>query len=439
MALRVLLSAYACRPGFGSEPGCGWNWALELAKAGASVWVLTRQDNKADIENALRDLRHLDLHFVYIDHGKLGRVLQRLPLGEYWKHIQWQERAYKVAKQLQQRAGTFDIAHHVSYGSLHIGSRLWRLGCPFIFGPVGGGQTAPPGFRRHFRGGWITECIRTITARHLFAHVLNARSTARGAALVLAANRDTEAATRLLGATRVSRMTDVGLPAAQIRKHPRIARSREEPLRVLWVAGLRPRKGLLLALEAASLIEMTRAWDLTVIGNGPQGVFLPRWVRALALQGKVVWRGAIPWEDVLQSYDNADLFLFTSLRDTTGGQLLEAMARGLPIVALNHHGAATLVPDSAGIKVAVSTARETAADLARAIERLAADPDLLQRMGKAAIEAAQNHTWDRKALDALSVYREVLTRRGGPDRVHAGSSKPTVVGSPEPASESLTQ
>jgi hypothetical protein len=39
--MNVLLSAYACMPGWGSEPGNGWNWAMHLSERGMNVTVLT--------------------------------------------------------------------------------------------------------------------------------------------------------------------------------------------------------------------------------------------------------------------------------------------------------------------------------------------------------------------------------------------------------------
>ena len=51
--MRLLLSAYACEPGRGSEPGVGWNWAIALAALGHDVWVLTRANNRDRIEQAL--------------------------------------------------------------------------------------------------------------------------------------------------------------------------------------------------------------------------------------------------------------------------------------------------------------------------------------------------------------------------------------------------
>ena len=46
MKKKILLSAYACEPNKGSEPGVGWNWAIQLSKMGHIVKIVTRQNNK---------------------------------------------------------------------------------------------------------------------------------------------------------------------------------------------------------------------------------------------------------------------------------------------------------------------------------------------------------------------------------------------------------
>ena len=64
---RILLSAYACEPGKGSEPAVGWMWAMELAAAGHEVWVITRAANRAAIESELQQRERTGLHFEYYD------------------------------------------------------------------------------------------------------------------------------------------------------------------------------------------------------------------------------------------------------------------------------------------------------------------------------------------------------------------------------------
>jgi hypothetical protein len=69
-SLKLLMSAYACEPGKGSEPGVGWRWALEAARLGHEVWTLTRENNRPGIEAALAGLGAglaSRLHFVYYD------------------------------------------------------------------------------------------------------------------------------------------------------------------------------------------------------------------------------------------------------------------------------------------------------------------------------------------------------------------------------------
>ena len=47
--LKVLISAYACESGKGSESGVGWNMVSEMAKY-HDIWVMTRANNRPVIE-----------------------------------------------------------------------------------------------------------------------------------------------------------------------------------------------------------------------------------------------------------------------------------------------------------------------------------------------------------------------------------------------------
>jgi len=51
---KILLSAYACEPNKGSESAVGWDWALNLTRNNCEVYVVTRLNNKRNIENYLK-------------------------------------------------------------------------------------------------------------------------------------------------------------------------------------------------------------------------------------------------------------------------------------------------------------------------------------------------------------------------------------------------
>ena len=52
--LKILISAYACEPDKGSEPGVGWNWAKQISRF-HEVWVITRKNNRPSIEKELEE------------------------------------------------------------------------------------------------------------------------------------------------------------------------------------------------------------------------------------------------------------------------------------------------------------------------------------------------------------------------------------------------
>lgn len=103
--LKILLSAYACEPGKGSEPGVGWNWALSLARRGHQVWVLTRSNNRAAIEQAVAEGKQpelVKLNWLYYDVPKWASWWKKGGRGVHLYYFLWQWGAYLFAKKIHQ-------------------------------------------------------------------------------------------------------------------------------------------------------------------------------------------------------------------------------------------------------------------------------------------------------------------------------------------------
>lgn len=143
--LHVLVSAYACEPGKGSEPGSAWGWVWSLAQAGINVTVLSRSTGRQAIERALECHHGAGrLCFEYVDVP--AAALRTHGIWRVYEHYRlWQKAAYARARCLSEAV---DVVHHVSWGAILGGSELWRLGKPFVFGPAGGAAgplaNAPP-------------------------------------------------------------------------------------------------------------------------------------------------------------------------------------------------------------------------------------------------------------------------------------------------------
>ncbi|MBV8781490.1 MAG: glycosyltransferase, partial [Phycisphaerae bacterium] len=91
-------------------------------------------------------------------------------------------------------------------------------------------------------------------------------------------------------------------------------------------------------------------------------------------------------------------------RDSTGAVVLEAMAKSLPVLTLNHQGMRLMVPDDAGIKVAVTSPQQVAADLAAAMDRLAVSPELRAQLSAGALHCAEQNTWPQRARQIAEYY-----------------------------------
>jgi glycosyltransferase involved in cell wall biosynthesis len=111
---------------------------------------------------------------------------------------------------------------------------------------------------------------------------------------------------------------------------------------------------------------------------------------------------------VQKAYEEHEVFLFTSLRDSFGSQLLEAMSQGLAIVTLDHQGAHDFVPDGAGIRVEISNPGATIDKLAEAMTGLYQNPQTLHRMSETGLEFSRKNSWTLKAEQMTKRYESVV-------------------------------
>jgi glycosyltransferase involved in cell wall biosynthesis len=417
--MRLLLSAYACRPNAGSEPGVGWNWATHLAARGIDVHVLVAARNREPIEAGLRENPIPNLHFSYV-----AVPHQWAKKSEALHYIWWQAEAVKAARRLDKEFH-FDLAHHVTYASVHVPSQLWRLGVPVVFGPVGGGQTAPSSMLQYFGPERAKEQCRTLSTRALKVSPLH-RQWLRRMSVVLAANRDTLNLVQSLGCDNASLMCDTAIPTDYFAQEPMNFEERRGTLKLLWVGRMLTRKALPLALDALKEVHMDV--KLTIAGDGMDPDAVHRMIRERNLQHRVFWKGSrLTWGELRTAYSEHDAMLFTSLRDSFGSQVLEAMAMGLPIITLDLHGAHDFVPDYASLKVAVGRPDETVRNLASAIEKYAllSSPKKNQ-MSLHAWNFARTLSWSARAEFTEGIYREVMSRAKPLER--ASAAKVAAVG-----------
>ena len=405
-SLKVLVSAYACKPNVGSEPGVGWNIVQELAKH-HRVWVLTRKSNQTAIEDFCRHTDSPNVTFIYCDPPGPTQYLKPAQVPHYYC---WQIGAYATAKRLHQQI-TFDIAHHVTYVRYSTPSFLTLLPIPFIWGPVGGGESAPAAFWQDFSlKAKVYEILRTLTHRvgeiDPFAQV-----TARRSAIARATTAETAQRMQLMGARRIQTCSALGLSQSELSLLGQFAAPGPQTISFISIARLLHWKGLHLSLRAFAQANLAASVEYLILGDGPERAALESLAQELGIGERVKFLGALPRAETLQQLANGYALIHPSLHDSGGLVCLEAMAAGRPVICLDTGGPATQVTDETGIKVPVHHPQQVVEALADAMATLANNPSLCGRMSRAGQRHVRDHfSWETKGKQLAQLYVDLASQ-----------------------------
>jgi glycosyltransferase involved in cell wall biosynthesis len=368
--VKLLLSAYSCAPGIGSESEVGFRTALAAATH-HDVWVLTRQANLPQLTRALAghplgpQIRVEGLDFE----GPSWRMKQRGNyLGLHWYYDEWQRRAADVARRLDRQVG-FDLVHHVTFASYWTRAGVAELGKPFVWGPLGGGLAPPLGLMAEM--GWrglLADLTRLVVRQGLGRATWNRRAR-QAAGIVLVQNRSTG---RRFGSKGEIRVVPNAL-AVEIDELPAPTRRSKE---IVVVGRLITLKAGPLAVRALRYVADPDA-VLSFYGAGPDRARIERRAHRWGLVDRVRFLGWRPREELLRRVAGAGVFLHTSLHEEGGLAVAEALSMRTPVVCLRHGGPQELVgrwADSPAQLVDPSTPDRTARRLARAVDGFLADP-----------------------------------------------------------------
>jgi glycosyltransferase involved in cell wall biosynthesis len=410
--LKILVSAYACEPGRGSEPGVGWNWARQLARQ-HEVWVITRPNNRGPIEAALAREPNPNLHFVYSDLPRWARFWKRGALAVRPYYYLWQAAAYFTARRLARRV-QFDLAHHVTFVKYWAPSFVALLDTPFIWGPVGGGESAPRAFQAAFSlHGKLYNMARN-AARALAGLDPFLALTARRARLGLATTEETAQRMRSLGCRNVHVFASIGLSDDDLAELAQAPVRAKGPFRIVSLGNLLQLKGFDLALQAfAQFVRDGYSGEYWLIGDGPERRRLEALAASLGVSGRVRFWGQLKRPQALERLAECDVLAHPSLHDSGGCVCLEAMAAARPVVCLDLGGPALKVTSETGIKIPARNPKQAIADLTLAFETLASNPALRARMGEAGrARVRRDFHWDHKPAQLLGLLGGMATLEG---------------------------
>jgi 1,2-diacylglycerol 3-alpha-glucosyltransferase len=143
---------------------------------------------------------------------------------------------------------------------------------------------------------------------------------------------------------------------------------------------------------------------LVLIGDGPDRESLQALASELGIAERVTFTGALPFEEVPAYLKAADAFSFASITETQGLVTIEAMAAGLPVVAVDGSGTRDIVEHGKqGFLV------ENDADaLAKGLNKLLSDPQKMKRFSHNALKKANSFDVNLLSKQIITVYEQAI-------------------------------
>jgi len=398
--LKILLSAYACEPNKGSEPEVGWKWATTLPRLGHEVYVVTRSNNKENIQNYLNNNNISNLNFIYFDYPKwlIKIVKGKSNQYSYLYFLLWQLGIFFAVKPYIKKI-KFDFIHHVTFVSLRYPSFLCLYKIPLIFGPISGGDVIPNKLRGKFTiVEKIKEFIRDLSNNYIkFSPLMNLTFLKSKKIFV------NSEATKKIIPYKYHHKTELMIAIGNsdtVNTSLNFNKDRKK-FNICYAGNLLRLKGISLAIETFNeLKKINHNVFLTVAGSGPLESELKRKAKYYNIDQSISWLGQINRDKLFELFQNNDLLLMPSLRDSGGFVILEAMSFGLPVATLDLGGPGIIVDNDCGIKIDVSNKSENqiVLELASKINNLSKSNEKIFYKKRKSLERIKVFSWEQKGL-----------------------------------------
>jgi len=413
--VKILLSAIACNPYWGSEASIGWKVAKCIARH-HEVWVLTSEDNRENMTKGIQEgLVPENMHVHYCGKEAVAchpnRMIARLK--SWTQYLDFSRSILPAAMELHRQVG-FDLVHHVTYATWRVPIKLWKMPVPFVWGPLGGNERFPLNFMPMLSPATMAFEFARYAANAVGTISRNVRQCARNSTFILASNADAwdklhslrgndKGLHRLL----VTFFTPAELAKLNIEDNPKPF---DGTLKLFCSGNLEGRKGVALAIRGLAIAKKQGVKFSYRIGSqGPESDYLRRLVKELGLEQDVVFGEQLPREGYVEELKKTHVYLLPSLRDNAPSTLMEAMLAGcVPIVA-ECGGPAEIVNADCGFPIPVKTPDQIVSGVAEALTQLYKEPERIAVMGRNARERIRNHYCEDYYWSVLSgVYDEAL-------------------------------
>jgi glycosyltransferase involved in cell wall biosynthesis len=403
----ILATTYAVNPYKGSEDGMGWNALYQIARFN-QVIAITRKNNRPHIEKFQSDnpdMVYENMKFIYFDLPNWMRFWKKKNRGAMLYFWMWQR---AMPGFISKQKIDFDIVHNLNFHNDWTPSYLYKLGVPFVWGPIGHHPLIPVQYLKPYNIEYLIKDRLTWIVKQLFWNFsVGLNKSINRAEHIFCMNKS------------VPEVIDI--PKEKYSIVPSVATedfgcnfTKDNTTFKLISAGrLVPLKGFDLSISAfADFISKRtgkekKSCELFIVGSGPEKHFLQNLAKEKGIEKQVQFIDWVKRDKLVQLYKEVSAFLFPS-HEGAGMVIAEALSFGLPVICLDNCGPGEFVDESCSIAVPEQDYNSTVNELSLGISRLYNNPQLLSKMSQNARQRFNQYFhWDRRGEQFQAVYKKL--------------------------------
>lgn len=410
--------AYAISPYRGSEYAVAWNYVMHMSKKNNLTVLYGTSDEHIGetdtIDKYLKEHTVKNVRFIAVQPNILTNLLNwpnrngLFVYTFYYAFAVWQRTAYNVAKEII-KTEHFDLVHNVGPIGYREPGYLWKLGLPYIWGPVGGANNAPLQLMKHMPLiGRMKQTFRNVANIIQFHTKHRLKLALKATDVLLTATSENQRKFK-----KVYHKDSIYFPENCITGEITLDESKfDNPSKynIIAIGTLDSRKSIGIFLESLVQVYNRDMLHVDIVGDGPLRDNLQRFAKENGLDKLITWYGQLPRVKAVKVFNSAHLHVITSVSEGNPTTIWEAMSYGVPTMSFDHCGMHDTICDRCGIRVPIAKRYEDCvADIARNIDELLEHPERFHQLAHGVLECAKRYTWnEREKFLNEEIYVKVI-------------------------------
>lgn len=412
--------AYAISPYRGSEYAVAWNYVAHMSKYHRLTVVYGASGNHmgdvVEMEEYARSHTMANVRFIAVKPDKLARALNWpnrhgfFVYSFYYAYRRWHWQVYKQVLELL-KTDHFDLVHYVGMIGYREPGYLWKLGLPYVWGPVSGANNAPWQLMKHMPLlGRVKLTFRSLANTIQFHTKRRLKKALKATDILLTATSENQQKFR-----QVHHKDSICLPENCITGTITLDESKfNNPAKynIIVIGRLDAGKSVGIFLEALAQVRNRDKLHVDIVGDGPLRARLQGYDREHGLDGLITWHGQLPRVEAVKIFNRAHLHVITSVSEGNPTTIWEAMSYGVPTMSFDHCGMHDTICDKCGIRIPIAKRYDDCvSSIAHNIDVLLEYPERFYQLAKGTIECAKKYTWAKREIILNQLYDNLLSKK----------------------------